>query len=77
MLRDRRKVLVALCRGGSIRNRRHARWNNNRGCRMARGDSIIHRRTIICAIRRQRCHVGIDLSKQMRYLRDVTNIVRC
>src|ERR1700730_7476051 len=75
MLRDRCNMKIALYRGGSTCYRRHSWRNDNRRLRITFGDSIVHRLAIIRAIRCHRSNIGIDLIKQVRYFRDIANIV--
>ena len=43
---------------------------------MTFGDGIIHRLAIIRAIRCHRSNICIDLIEQVRYFRDIANIIR-
>ena len=76
MLRDCFDMMIALGRGSSTCNRRHSWRNDNRGLRMTFDDGIVHRVAIIRAVRCHRSNIGINLIKQVRYFRDVANVVR-
>ena len=67
---------IPLCRRGFTFNRRRSWRNDNRGLRITFGDRVVRRFAIIRAVRRHRGYIAIDLLEQVRYLRDVTNIVR-
>ena len=76
MLCDRCNMLIALCCGGPTRNRCRSGRNDNRRSRMTFGDGIIYRLAIIRAIRCHRSNICIDLIEQVRYFRDIANIIQ-